>query len=126
MSKNTLLTFLLVSAICLLADAVSGLWIANLGTLASVVLSVLFAANVRGQFGPEAEKARTACIVNAIVSGVGLLSGKGLGILHLGILSWVPGLIHGLSFFFCVGFGIWQIVLWSKLRNDGRTTAASA
>ncbi len=125
MNKNTLRTILLISAICLLVDAASGLWIANLGTLASVVLSILFAANVRRQFGPEADQARSACIVNAIVSGVGLLSGQGLGILHLGFMGWVPGLIHGLSFFFCVGFGIWQIVLWSKLRGAERAATAA-
>lgn len=126
MNRSTLLTILLVSAICLLADAVSGFWIANLGTLASIVLSILFVANVSKQFGREANDARTSCLVNAIVSGAGLLSGHSLGlftVFSMGLLSWVPDVIHSLSFFLSIAFGIWQIVAWSKLRNAGQATA---
>ena len=128
MNKSTLLTILLISAICLLADAVSGSWIANMGTLASVVLSILFAANVRRQFGSEADEARVSCLVNAIVSGAGLLSGHSLGLFSFphGLLGFVPGLIHALQFFVNVGFGIWQTVAWNKLRNSSRAAAASA
>lgn len=128
MNKSTLLTILLISAICLLVDAVSGFWIADMGTLASVVLSILFVINVRKQFGPEADNARTSCLVSAIVNTVGILSahtaGIVLSVITLGLFAWVPGVIHALSFLLNIGFGIWQLVAWSKLKGHAQPAAA--
>lgn len=127
MNKQSMLTILLISAICLLVNAVAGWMLFNLGGLASVVLSIIFVANVQRVFGPEASDARMSCLVNAIVTGAFFVLGSTLGvflaIFTLGISAILSG---GLAFCIGIGFGIWQIVAWNKLNNLVKGTAVSA
>jgi hypothetical protein len=126
MNKNSLLTILLISAICLFVNAVAGCILLNLGGVASVVLSIIFVVNCRKAFGAEAEDARMSCLINAIVNGAIYLAGTSVGIIlaivTLGIFSLLSG---GIGFATSLGFGIWQIVLWNKLKNQPQGAAAA-
>lgn len=119
MKKSTMLTLLLISSICLLVDSVAGWVLFDLGSLGAVILSIIFLVNARKLFGPEVEPARMSCLWNVIANGSLFLLNNTvfivLGALTLGI-SFI--FTHGFESIVNIAFGIWQIVAWSKLKNE--------
>ena len=128
MNKATVKTILLVSAVCLLADAVSGWFLADLGSLASVVLSILFLVYAGRYYGAEAINSRNSALANTIVTGLGFLSQNALGglitVFSFGVLSWIPGIFHTFESALNIVFGIWQLVAWSQLKDAAQAQAA--
>jgi hypothetical protein len=118
LNKNTLLTLLLISAICLFVNAVAGWALLNLGGLASAVLSLLFYLNVKKHFGEEAKDASTSSLVNVIASGAIFLLGSTLGVFLAIITIGISLIFSGVIVFLInIGLGIWQIIAWNKLKN---------
>jgi hypothetical protein len=129
MSKSTLLSLLLISAICTLVNIFAGWVLVDLGSVASIVLSIIFLANVRKFFGPEAESARKSCLWNVIVNSAVMVLG-GFFCLVLAVLTLGIGLIllpvfQGIICALNIGFGVWQIVAWNKLNNLTKTPPVS-
>lgn len=127
MNKNTLLILLLISAICLLVNAVAGWVLLNLGGLASAVLSLIFYLNVRKVFGTEAEPARLSSLVNLIVNGSIFLLGNSIGIILAIFTLGISALLSGIVVFLVdIGFGIWQLVAWNNLKIAVQTPSQAA
>jgi hypothetical protein len=124
MNKNNLLMLLLISAICLLVNAVAGWLLLNLGGLASAVLSLIFFLNVRKFFGAEGDGARTSCLANLITNGAIFLLGNTLGIVLAIVTLGITAIFTGvLVFLVDIGFGIWQLVLWNQLKTTVQAPA---
>ncbi len=118
MSKQSMLTILLISAICLLVDSLAGWVLFDLGALASVVLSVIFFVNARAVFGDIGEDARTSCLWSFIANGALFLMNNTVGILIAIVTLGISAIFgKGLEMMINIGFGIWQLAVWSKLKT---------
>ncbi len=128
MSKQSMLTILLVSAICTLANTITGWVLADATLIASIVLSVIFLVNAKIVFGAEAESARQSCLWNAIANGAVLVLGGGVLVIFiiftLGIGALLIPFFQGLITLMNIGFGVWQLVAWTNLRNSLQATQA--
>lgn len=127
MKKETLLILLLISAICMLVNAVAGWLLLNLGGLASAVLSLLFVINAKKVFGPVANDAYNSCLWSLIVNGAIFLLGSTLGVVLAIVTIGISAILSGVIVFLIdVGFGIWQLVAWNKLKSDTSGVQAAA
>ncbi len=125
MSKQSMLTILLISAICLLVDSLAGWVLFDLGALASVVLSIIFFANARNVFGAIGEEARTSCLWSFITNGSLFLINNTIGIVLAIVTLGISAIFgKGLEMAINIGFGIWQLVTWSKLKTAVATVQA--
>lgn len=124
MNRQSLLTLLLISAICLLVNAVASTVLWGLGGLASAVLSLIFLLNSKKVLGPEGDNAYNSCLTSVIVNGGLFLMGSTVGVVlaifTLGIFALLTG---ALSFCAGIGIGIWQLLAWSKLNSTANTSA---
>lgn len=121
MNKQTMLTLLLISAICTLVNTVAGWVLFDLGGIASIILSIIFLVNAKAVFGDGAEAARQSCLWNTIINGAVLVVGGGILVVFivftLGIGALLIPLFQGLITLMNIGFGIWQLTAWSNLKT---------
>ena len=115
MTKQTFGTLLMISWICVFASPVT----CGLSAFATVVITIILVLNVAKLYDAEQAKKLTMPLgiqcgtlaLGIILSLIALL----LSLTGIGVIIGLP--LYILVLFMILGVGVWQLILWLKIKN---------